>query len=408
MAVSAVLPRSEKETIGLIGAAHFCSHFYQLTLPPLFYFIKADLGVSYTALGLVMTIFFVATALVQVPVGMLVDRIGARKVLIVGLLMQAAAVAMAGLAQGYWGLAAAFLVAGLGNSVFHPADFAILNAAVHERFLGRAFAVHTFGGSVGFALAPVLTVSIAAWADWRMALIAAGAMGIAVGLVVLASGDRLAGEGKSGEAETGAAADASEKPGWRFLGTRPMVMLFVFYIFISASGTGMTNFSAVALIDIYGTPVALANAALTTFLITAMIGSLPGGWVADATTHHDMVVAGMFLTLAAATIAIGSGALATWAIFAAMVIGGIVRGAYNASRDMLVRNAAPDGRVGSTFAFVTLGYTVGQGATPVVYGWLMDRGAGEWVFYVSAAFAVAAIATMFGSAPGGREPDAGG
>ncbi len=393
MAASAAPSRREKEAVGLIGVAHFCSHFYQLALPPLFYFIKPDLGVSYAALGLVMTIFFVATAMVQVPVGLLVDRIGARKVLIAGLLMQGAAVTLSGLTQGYWGLATAFMFAGLANSVFHPADYAILNATVHGRRLGRAFAVHTLGGSVGFALAPVMMVVIAAWADWRLALIGAGIMGIAVGLLLLLSGDRLA---EDGTAVGGKKDGDGEKPGWRFMTSRPMVMYFIFYALVSASGTGMTNFSVIAMIDLYGTPVTLANAALTTFLAAAMLGALPGGYMADATARHDLLVTGMFVVLAATTAAIGSGGLAVWAIFAAMLIGGLMRGAYNASRDMLVRNAAPDGRVGSAFAFVTLGYTVGQGGTPVIYGWLMDQGMGGGVFYVSAAFAIAAIATLAG------------
>ncbi len=403
MAATMALPRREKETIGLIGAAHFCSHFYQLTLPPLFYFIKAETSVSYTALGLVITIFFVATALVQVPVGLLVDRIGARKVLIAGLIIQGTAVALAGLAESYWGLAVAFMFAGLANSVFHPADFAILSATVNERFLGRAFAVHTFGGSAGFALAPVMMVSIAAWADWRIALIVTGMMGIAVGLLLLFSGNRLAEDG------TGAGdkkQSDGDKPGWCFMATRPMVMFFIFYALVSASGTGMTNFSTIALIDLYGAEVTLANTALTTFLIAAMFGSLPGGYVADATRRHDLVVAGMFLVLAASSAAIGSGVLAIWAIFAAMLIGGLMRGAYNASRDMLVRNAAPGGRVGSAFAFVTLGYTVGQGGTPVIYGWLMDQGMGEGVFYVSAGFAIAAIATLVGQGGKARKQPA--
>ena len=119
-----------------------------------------------------------------------------------------------------------------------------------------------------------------------------------------------------------------------------------------------------------------------------------------------LLALGMFLVLAASSAAIGSGVLAIWAIFAAMLIGGLMRGAYNASRDMLVRNAAPGGRVGSAFAFVTLGYTVGQGGTPVIYGWLMDQGMGEGVFYVSAGFAIAAIATLVGQGGKARKQPA--
>jgi MFS family permease len=176
-----------------------------------------------------------------------------------------------------------------------------------------------------------------------------------------------------------------------------MVLFFLFYVLTSASGTGMINFSVVALVEIYGASLSVANTALTIFLVAAIVGVLPGGYLADFTRHHNLVLVVCFLIMAAAVAALGTGVLSWWAIFAAMIVAGLMRGVYNSSRDVLVRRAAPDGRVGTAFGFVTLGYTVGQGGTPVLYGWLMDSGSGSTVFYVSAAFAVISIATVVAS-----------
>ncbi len=401
-AAPASATRRESRAIGLVSAGHFMSHFYQLTLPPLFVFIKPDLGITYAALGLVMTVFFVATAVVQMPVGFLVDRIGARRVLIAGLLLQSGAVALAGLSGTYSALLVLFLVAGLGNAVFHPADFAILSATVRESRLGRAFGVHTFGGSIGFAAAPLTMVLFAGLWNWRVALVVAGMIGIVTALTIAFSGDTLR-DHAAGVAEKGADGEKpQDKPSWRFMLSRPMVMFFLFYTLTSASGTGMTNFTVVALIEVYGTPLAVANTALSVFLVAAMIGSLPGGYLADWTRRHDLVLVVCFLVMAGCIAALGTAALPLWLILAAVTVAGFMRGIYNASRDILVKQAAPDGRIGSAFSFVTLGYTLGQGTTPVIYGWLLDTGAGAAVFYVSAAFALLAIATVLG--PRGHAP----
>jgi MFS family permease len=395
-ATAAAATRAESRAIGLISAGHFMSHFYQLTLPPLFVFIKPDLGVTYAALGLLMTAFFVATAVAQVPVGMLVDRIGARRVLIAGLVLMSGAVALAGLMNSYAALLALFLVAGLGNAVFHPADFAILSATVQESRLGRAFGIHTFGGSIGYAAAPLTLGLFTSLWDWRAAVGAVGIIGLAIAAVIALSGDTLRDPAASGGAGPKGAADGKpgEKPSWRFMLSRPMVMFFLFYACISASGTGMTNFSVVALIEVYGTTLAAANSALTVFLVAAMVGTLPGGYLADWTRRHDLVLVICFLVMAASVAAIGTASLPLWLILVAVTAAGLMRGVYNASRDMLVKQTAPDGRIGSAFGFVTLGYSLGQGGTPVIYGWLMDIGAGSAVFYLSAVFALLAIATV--------------
>jgi len=156
----------------------------------------------------------------------------------------------------------------------------------------------------------------------------------------------------------------------------------------------MTNFMAVALPFIYGMTADVANTVLTVFLVAAIAGSLPGGWLADWARRADLVLVACFVLMALCLVVVGIGGLSLWLIVGFMIVAGLMRGLYNASRDILVRRAAPDGSIGTAFGFVTLGYTLGQGGTPVIYGWLLDRGMGQSVFYLSAVFALLAIATV--------------
>ncbi len=402
MQIMATMGRRDIRAVSLVGAGHFMSHFYQLTLPPLFVYIKPDLDISFAALGFVMMVYFTATAMVQVPIGMMVDRFGARPVLILGMALQAAAIAGAGLASNYPALLGLSFLAGIGNAVFHPADFAILSAAVEEKWLGRAYAVHSLGGSVGFVAAPLTLVTLAQLYDWRLAFMVVGLVGLAVAFLMVLAGDIISDRGPGAVPVRKAAKDDGGSGGsrWRFMASRPMVLFFLFYVMTSASGVGMTNCSVVALIDVYGASLPLANTVLTVFLAAAIVGVLPGGFLADFTRHHNLVLVVCFLVLAAAVGALGTGWLPWWAIFAAVIVAGLMRGVYNSSRDVLVRRAAPDGSIGTAFGFVTLGYTVGQGVTPVVYGWLMDMGSASMVFYVAAAFALLSIATVLASRDG--------
>lgn len=394
-AVAASLERREHTAIWLVGGAHMVSHFYHLVLPPLFLLIKPSLGVSYAELGAVMTMYFVATLITQMPIAMLVDRIGAKTVLISGLALHGGAIAVAGLFPSFEMLLVAFFLGGIGNSVFHPADFSILSASVRESHHGRAFAVHTFTGSIGYACAPLVMVALAGLFDWQGALVAAGSIGVVMALAILVAGGELrdysSGTAGPGVGKTG---DEPKKANWRIMLTRPMILFFLFYIATSASGTGMTNFGAVALPVVYGMTAELANTLLTVFLIAAIAGSLPGGWIADRAKREDLVIIVCFLVMALSLFVLAMGDIGLWLIVVALIVSGLTRGLYNASRDILVRRAAPAGSVGTAFGFVTLGYTLGQGGTPVIYGWLMDHGHGQGVFVMAGVAALIAMAIV--------------
>src|SRR6201993_1375715 len=164
----------------LLGAGHFLSHFYQLCLPPLFIAWQQAFDVSFPELGLAMAVMAGAAAVMQTPMGFLVDRYGARPFLVGGTLMMTLSIAAMGLATAYWQIVALALLSGVGNSVFHPADYAILSGSIDPARLGRSFAFHTFTGNVGFAAAPPATAALVLLLGWRGALILIGLLGLPV------------------------------------------------------------------------------------------------------------------------------------------------------------------------------------------------------------------------------------
>jgi len=382
----------EARILGLVSGGHFLSHFYYLALPPLFPLMKAELGVNYTELGLLLTCYGITSSTMQTPAGLLVDRLGARRVLIAGLFINALCVTLAGLTPSYWAMAGLFLLAGVGNAVFHPADYAILSASVAETRIGRAFSLHSFGGNMGFVAAPVVMLFLSAHFGWRTALTVVGGTGLALTVMLLLYGGMLRDEGAK---QARKKKDVSLKEQLKFLKSRPMVLFFIFFALSSASGGGLQSFSVSALVDIYGMPLETANMALTAYLVLTAGSVLVGGWLADHTKRQDLILVNAFCGTAIGTLLIAALTLPYWVIIALMGSIGLVRGALNPARDVLVRQAAPPGSVGTAFAFVSTGFMFGQGLTPVLFGWLLDMGDAKFVFYSSAAFAVLAVLTVF-------------
>ncbi|MDE0060511.1 MAG: MFS transporter [Defluviicoccus sp.] len=387
MTATATALRREVRAVGLISAAHFLSHFYQLALPPLFLAIHDDLGLSFVALGSTVAAYNIATAVLQTPIGFLVDRIGARGVLITGLAVNAAAIAAVGFAGSFWAIMAAMIVAGAGNAVFHPADFALLSSSVDDRRLGRAFSVHSLAGSLGFAAAPVFVLFLASLWDWRTALVAAGVAGLALAAVLPAFSSAMR-DDRPRERKRGAA-------DWTLLFDRTILSFFGFYVLSAAAGAGISGFSVVAFTAIYGVTSELAGGLLTAFYLLTGLGVAAGGIVADRSLRPDAVLGICYAAAAAALIAVATGALAFWLVAAAFGLAGVFRGIVNPSRDVLLKRLTPAGSIGAVFGFVTTGFSVGLGTAPVLYGWMMDLGRPDAVFWIAAGFTVLTIGIVF-------------
>jgi MFS family permease len=331
-------------------------------------------------------LFNVLTAVVQTPMGVRVDRRGARPVLVGGLALAALALALPVLFGTYASLLAAAALLGVANAVYHPADYDLLSRAVGEARTGRAFSVHTFAGFLGGALAPGAMLGLAALLGPFGALAAAGLLGLlaAVPLALARGGAMGRGPAKAARAQ-GAAAAAG---GLRAVLTPAIVMLTVFFTLLSLSTGGVQNFSVVALAGAHGVSFAAATAALTAWLSLSALGVLAGGVVADRTRRHGEVAALGFGGTAALVLLVALVPLPDAALVGALGLAGFLSGTIMPSRDMLVRAAAPPGGMGRAFGVVTTGFNIGGALGPALYGWLMDHGQPRAVFLVAVGFMV--------------------
>lgn len=394
MAVSAERKRYAA-IMAMIGSGHAVSHFYLLALPPLFPLLKGEFAVGYAALGLLVTVFNVATGLIQVPAGILVDRIGARPVLLAGLVLSGLGIGLIGFAGQYWMVLGLVLVAGVGNSVFHPADYAILNASVDPKRIGRAFALHTFTGNVGFTLAPATMILLSSLWGWRWALGLAGLAALAVVAGLLAYGQLL----KDDRAAPDEAAGQERRGAWAAAGIRPLLnpgvlTMFAFFVCIAMVTAGVQSFSVTALVAFQGTGLGSANSVLTAFLVASAAGVLLGGPIADRTARHGLIAAAAMAGSAVLFFLVGKAQLPVLALIAVFAAVGLLQGSVRPSRDMMVRAVTPKGATGRVFAFVSAGLNLGAAVTPVLFGWLIDLGQADWIFFLLAAILLLSIATV--------------
>lgn len=384
--------RRDARIIALIGAAHSVSHFLQLALPPLFPLLKDELDASYAALGLVMSVFFGASGIGQTVSGFLVDRVGPKPVLVGGLLLFGGATALTGLVTSYWMLLPAALLAGLGNSVFHPSDYTAFNTLIDRRRLGRAFSVHSISGNLGWAIAPAFVGAITAAASWRVALVAAGSTAIAMALVPVLF-DRDIGHRVDADA-AGAATPAGIPGGVRLLLAPPIVMAFAYFTLLAMAWVGLQTFGVPTIVALYGAPLGAAAGALTGFLLGNSAGTLGGGFVADRTTRHDVVAVVGMMVATVITIGMATASLPVSLLPLAMFVAGACLGLTGPSRDMLVRSATPRGASGRVYGFVYSGLDLGSSTTPLLFGWLLDHGEPRMVFLVTAALMVLTAMTV--------------
>lgn len=396
---TAVRPlRQDAKVIGLIASAHSLSHFYQLVIPVLFPLIKADLGVTYAELGAASALYYVVSGVCQTLAGFAVDRFGARRVLVGGLALCSGGILLAGLAHAYPLLLLASLVAGVGNSVFHPADFAILNARVDSARLGYAFSFHGIGGNLGWALAPLFCVGISSVYGWHAALLAAAALGIVMIGVLLTQREAITVELRRPHPGAAAPTLAGDV---RVLTAAPVLMCFFFFFLLSVALTGVQTFGVASLSALYAAPVALASSALTAFLLGGAAGILAGGWVATRTARHDLVAASGMLAAGLLMLSLALHALTPALLAPVLALAGFCSGMTNPSRDLLVRAATPRGSTGKVYGFVYSGLDLGAMVTPVFYGWLLDRHLAQGVFFtvfVALMFTIATVLQLPGKA----------
>jgi MFS family permease len=384
--------RHDATVISLVGFAHGTSHFFHFMIPPLFPWLMAEFGLSFTQVGLAMTVFFVTSGVGQALAGFVVDRFGALRVLTGGIVLLSASGLVLASAQSFGMLIGAAMVAGLGNSVFHPADFTLLNRRVSTPRLGHAFSVHGLSGNLGWAASPVLMVAVAGTWGWRASGIAASIVGVCALAFLLANRRMLADaplavvEGKQAKGGT-----------FGFLGVPVVWMCFVFFFFTVMAFGILQNFAVPIFERDYGVSLALATSGLTAYLLGAAAGTGTGGFFASQGNTQERNVAIALSVAALCAVALATGSAPTWGIIVLMGIMGFGAGFSGPSRDMLVRRAATStfgqAAFGRIYGFVYSGIDVGLACAPLAFGPLMDAGRYSHVLWGVAALQTLAIAT---------------
>ncbi|WP_291993173.1 MFS transporter [Candidatus Accumulibacter sp. ACC003] len=363
------------EVISLIGFVHGVSHFFHLLLPPLFPWLMRDFGLSFTGIGATMTIFFVVSAIGQAVAGFLVDRFGAARVLGAGIGCFLAAALLLSMVDDYFGLTLVAALAGLGNSVFHPADFTVLNRQVSPPRLGHAFSIHGLSGNLGWALAPVFMTGIAATAGWRVAALAAAGIA-ALALALLFWRRRTLADPPGSVA---AAGESGTPAGSRlaFLRSPAVWMCFLFFLLITTAFGGIQNFATPILQNLHGLSLAAGASALSAYLVGGAGGILTGGFLAQKGEHERLIAAALGAA-ALLTVALALLPLPAWSVLPLMVAIGYCTGIAGPSRDLLVRRAATSrfgqAAYGRVYGFVYSGLDSGLALAPLVFGGLMDSG----------------------------------
>ena len=399
----------DAKIIGLVSGAHFASHVYMLVLPPLFAFVLVDYPVGYEGLALAIASLNVISAVFQTPAGFLVDRLGAWRLLVGALVLSAGGVALAGIVPSYWALIGGFALMGLANTIYHPADYAILSHAIRGGKLAQAFSIHTFFGQIGTAAAPVSMLFLANLWGWRGAFLGASAVGFVMAIVLLLNKYTLT-EGlelahlsiKPAGNQPPAAAQAGPDAGWRLLLSPPILRNVAFFLVLSMAGGGIQSFSIVALGALYDTPLALANIALSAYLLMNALGVLAGGFVAMRAKRHNLVAGGGFIASGALIFLIGVVDLNAALLIATMAMSGFLNGVIQPSRDMIVRAATPKGSFGKVFGFVSTGFNLAGIMAPLLFGWLMDNAHPRSVFLLVAAFTLMSLPLLTGKASPGK------
>lgn len=385
--------RRDARIISLEGLAHGVSHFFHLILAPLFPWLKDAFDVSYAELGLLMTVFFIVSGIGQALSGFIVDRVGARAVLFFGVGCLGVSALVLSVAPNYAALLAGSMLAGLGNSVFHPACFTILNKRVSPARLGHAFSVHGLVGNLGWAAAPVFLTTIAGLTDWRTALLAAAFIPAGVLVLLVLNRDLLRTHDVQSVQAAGKKEPAADDGVLGFLRLRAVWMCFAFFFITAMALGGIQSFSSSSLRSLYDMSLASATAGYTVFMLASAAGMVWGGFLASKTARHERTIAFAFAVAGLFAIVIATGIVPSMMAVVLMGAIGFGTGIAGPSRDLLIRAAAPSNATGRVYGVVYSGLDTGLAMAPLLFGAMMDAGQPAWVFIGIGIFQCMAIAT---------------
>ena len=390
--------RQDAGVIGLVGLAHMLSHFSQLLLPPLFPWLKDAFNASYTQLGFLMTVFFVVSCITQTLSGFVVDKFGPRPILFAGLTLLGLAAFGFSVSTSYWMMACFSALGGVGNGVFHPVDYTLLNRKVSASRLGHAYSTHGITGSLGWALAPALLVPIALTGSWREALMVAGALAFVVLAILIVNRDKLtltAALPATTGAKTTATATASPDGGLDFLKIPAVWMCFGFFFLYAIVISVIQAFAPEAARQLHGVPLALAAMCLTIYMVCSAGGMVLGGFLAADPSRCERIVGGAFGVAAVFALTLGFAHLSAWVVPVVFGVMGFASGIAGPSRDLLVKKSTPANSTGRVYGVVYSGLDIGQAVAPLIFGGLMDNHQYSGVFLALAMVQGVLIASAF-------------
>ena len=368
----------DAKVIGLVSLAHAISHFSHLLLVPLFPVFQKEFALSFSQLGLLVTVFFVVSGLGQALSGFWVDKVGARPVLFSAIGVFVLAALVAANAQGYAWLIVAAALAGLGNSPFHPCDFTILNQRVSSPRLGHAYSVHGISGSLGWAIAPVFYAGLTTFVGWRNAYLSAALLYASVLTVLWLNRESFHTEiVKAVEANTETPVATSKESPFAYLKLPVVWWCFGFFMLSTVTLAMVQSFSVPILKALHGVNFEMATLTLTAYLLCSALGILVGGFIASSQAKQgissEKAIMICYLVGAALLVLCATGILGTVGTMIALAATGFVVGIGNPSRDMMVKNATPKGASGRMYGTVYSGFDVGFAVSPLIFGALMDK-----------------------------------
>ena len=381
----------DAKVISIVAIAHFVSHVFIMLLPPIMLLVKDHFRVDYTDIALAITAYNVMSALLQTPAGFLVDRIGARIMLTLGLVLSGVAICVSALLPGYWAFLIGYALLGVANTVYHPADYSILSATIDGKRIGKAFSIHTFAGYLGSGVTPAMVIAAVALWGWNGGFLCAAVLSFAAAILLMVTGSVLPRVPRKTMAA--AARTSDTKVGWDLLMSPPILRNLLFFFCLAMANGGIQTFAVVSLGALHGTPASVANIGLSGFLLFSALGVLVGGIIADRTPHHERVAAVGFACTSTMAALLGWVEMPAAILILVMSTGGLLNGIIQPSRDMMVRAVTPPGSFGKVFGFVTTGFNLGGMVAPLTFAWLMDHGQPRLIYVIVIVFILLALLT---------------
>lgn len=365
----------QTRVVAVVSIAHALSHFMHLIIPPVFPLLMSEFSLSYSELGLLMTVFFVVSGIVQAASGFAVDRHGPLPVLLVSIGLFAFSTLVIASASSYWMLMLGCVIAGAGNAPFHPVDYCILNARIESKRLPRSYAVHGVAGSLGWAVAPLMVVGVSSVAGWRVGMLTAGVVCLATMALVWWAREELRvspiRRARSASADGNAPVDVSQSA-LGFMKLPSLWISFVYFFGTAFAIGGVQTFGPESAAQLHDLPAAQVALLVSVYMVGSAFGALVGGYSMGDVRNAERIVS--ISLIVALSIALSIGYLTTpiWMSSALFGMMGFAAGVGTPARDLLIKRAAPPGATGRIYGIIYSGLDVGVAVAPALFGFMMD------------------------------------